>query len=128
MKKILIMALLAGAVALAADTGCGCGPAKAATAKAEAAPALPAGSIENLVPIGVAAALGCEPCTEEAVRRALAQGSSVEEVERALRVLGAVRKMDCFNRSFPEAVARMEKPLAAGEKVIEQARASAAAR
>lgn len=79
------------------------------------------GRIENLVPIGVLAALGCEKCTAEAVGWALQQGSSVEDVERTLRTLGAMQKLECFQQQFGgDAAARLDKPLAAARKILEQ--------
>jgi hypothetical protein len=80
------------------------------------------GSIENLMPIGVVAVLGCDTCAGEAVAWALQQGSSTEDVERALRTIAAMQKLDCFKQQFgPDAVARLEKPLAAARKVLQQA-------
>jgi hypothetical protein len=80
------------------------------------------GRIENLIPIGVLAVLGCEKCTEEAVSWALEQGSSFEDVGRALRTVAAMQKLDCFNQTFgPDVAGRMEKPLEAGRRALEQA-------
>jgi hypothetical protein len=83
--------------------------------------AVPVGRIENLIPIGVLAALGCEKCTGEAVAWALQQGSSAEDIDRALRTVDAIRTLDCFKQQFgADAAARLEKPLAAARKVLEQ--------
>lgn len=80
------------------------------------------GRIENLMPIGMLAVLGCETCAGEAVAWALQQGSSTEDVERALRTIAAMQKLDCFKQQFgPDAAARLEKPLAAARKVLQQA-------
>jgi len=80
------------------------------------------GRIENLMPIGVLAALGCETCAGEAVTWALQQGSSTEDVERVLRTVAAMQKLDCFNRQFgPDAAARLDKPLVAARKILQQA-------
>jgi len=80
------------------------------------------GRIENLIPIGVVAVLGCETCAGEAVAWALQQGSSTEDVERALRTIAAMQKLDCFKQQFgPDAAARLEKPLVAARKVLQQA-------
>lgn len=80
------------------------------------------GRIENLIPIGVLAALGCEKCASEAVVWALEQGSSIEDVDRTLRTLAAMQTLDCFKQQFGnDAPARLEKPLAAARQVLEQA-------
>lgn len=81
------------------------------------------GRVENLIPIGVLSVLGCENCSAEAVNWALQQGSSFDDIERALRTVAAMRKLDCFKRQFgPEVASRMEKPLAAAMRTLEQAR------
>lgn len=81
------------------------------------------GRVENLVPIAVVTVLGCEKCAEEAVGWALQQGSSFDDVDRALRTVAAMQKLDCFNQQFGgEAASRLEKPLAAARKALEQAR------
>jgi len=84
--------------------------------------AVSVGRIENLMPIGVLAALGCETCAGEAVAWALQQGSSTEDVERAIRTIAAMQKLDCFKQQFgPDAAARLDKPLAAARRVLDQA-------
>jgi len=85
------------------------------------------GSIENLIPIGVLTVLGCEKCSAEAVDWALQQGSSFDDVERTLRTVAAMQKLDCFKNQFgPEVLTRMEKPLAAAKDALDQARTRAA--
>ncbi len=86
--------------------------------------AIPIGRIENLMPIGVLAVLGCETCAAKAVEWALEQGSSPAEVERALRAIEAMQKLDCFKQQFgPDAIARLAKPLAAARRALEQRKA-----
>ena len=81
------------------------------------------GKIENLVPIGVLTVLGCDRCAAEAVNWALQQGSSFEDVERTLRTVATMQKLDCFKTQFGADVnARMEKPLAAAWDALAQAR------
>jgi len=81
-----------------------------------------AGRIENLMPIGVVAVLGCETCAGEAVAWALQQGNSTADVERALRAIAAMQKLDCFKQRFgPDVATRMERPLAAARRVLQQA-------
>jgi hypothetical protein len=88
---------------------------------------MPVGRVENLIPIGVLTVLGCEKCAGVAVGWALQQGSSFEDIDRALRTVAAMQKLDCFKGQFgPEVAARMEKPLAAAKEALEQARTRAA--
>jgi len=85
------------------------------------------GKIENLIPLGVLTVLGCEKCSAEAVNWALQQGSSFDDVERTLRTVAAMQKLDCFKNQFgPEVNSRMEKPLAAANEALAQARTRAA--
>ncbi|MGB9203731.1 MAG: hypothetical protein WCB94_07100 [Terriglobales bacterium] len=156
MKTLCILALLAGLLpaASAQTTGtvatpktappaggcqtCATHAATVAPAKAEnPAPELrtipgtnetmPVGRVENLIPIGVLTVLGCEKCSAEAVGWALQQGSSFEDIERVLRTVDAMQKLDCFKEQFgPEVAVRMQKPLAAAKEALEQARTRAA--
>lgn len=88
---------------------------------------MPVGRVENLIPIGVLTVLGCEKCSAEAVSWALEQGSSFEDIDRALRTVAAMEKLDCFKAQFgPEVVVRMQRPLAAAREALEQARTRAA--
>ena len=85
------------------------------------------GRIENLIPIGVLTVLGCETCSAEAVNWALQQGSSFDDIERTLKTVAAMQKLDCFKKQFgPDVNARMEKPLAAAKEALAQARPRAA--
>lgn len=85
------------------------------------------GRIENLIPIGVLTVLGCEKCSAEAVNWALQQGSSFDDIERTLRTVAAMQKLDCFKDQFgPEVASRMEKPLAAAKEALQEARTRAA--
>jgi alkylhydroperoxidase/carboxymuconolactone decarboxylase family protein YurZ len=75
---------------------------------------MPKGRIENLMPVGMLIVLGCETCAGEAVQWALANGSSPQDIEAALRTVAAVQKLDCFREKFGgEVAARMARPLAA---------------
>ena len=80
------------------------------------------GNLQNLIPIAVVVAGGCESCAEKMVKQALAQGSSWEDIYLTLRALADMQKRDCVLKALgPEVVARMEKPLAAGRRTLEQA-------
>jgi AhpD family alkylhydroperoxidase len=81
--------------------------------------------LQNLVPIAVVVVGGCETCAEKMVAQALAQGSSWEQVEETLRILADMQKRQCVQQSLgADVVTRMEKPLAAGRRVLEQANAA----
>ena len=73
------------------------------------------------MPMSLLMALGCESYAEKAVQNALLQGSSPEDIDTALRTIAVVQKLDCFNRQFGGEAARLEKPLAAARKALEQA-------
>jgi hypothetical protein len=81
------------------------------------------GNLQNLIPIAVVVVGGCEPCSEKMVTQALEQGSSWEDVEETLRILDDMRKRECVIAALgPETIARMEKPLAAGRRTLDQAK------
>src|SRR6185312_15244725 len=81
------------------------------------------GNLQNLIPIAVVVVGGCEPCAEKMVTQALAQGSSWQDVDETLRVLADMQKRQCVIQALdPETIARMEKPLAAGRRTLNQAK------
>jgi len=122
---IALLVLTASAQKQATNTGCPtCARIEPAVPPAVASEleALPKGRIENLIPIGMLISLGCENCAEKAVQWALAQGSSREDVDAALRTIAVVQKLDCFNQQFGSDVAsRLGKPLEAARRALEQA-------
>jgi hypothetical protein len=131
MQTLHTIALFAGALsfigaALAQTTGgCGCehgaAPVTAAAQTAPSAPSTPQPAIDNLVPLAAVIVGGCESCAEKMVARALSQGSSVQDIDRALRAIEQMRKLECFAQAVgPETLARMEKPLAAGRRALQQ--------
>jgi alkylhydroperoxidase/carboxymuconolactone decarboxylase family protein YurZ len=86
------------------------------------------GNLQNLVPLAVVVVGGCEPCAENMVSKALAQGSSWEDVDETLRILAEMQKRECVIKALGvDTVARMEKPLAAGRRALEQAKQAAVA-
>jgi hypothetical protein len=81
------------------------------------------GDLQNLIPIAVVVVGGCEPCAEKMITQALAQGSSWHDIDQTLRILADMQKRECVIKALgPETVARMEKPLAAGRRTLEQAK------
>ena len=81
------------------------------------------GNLQNLIPIAVVIVGGCEPCAEKMVTQALAQGSSWEDIDETLRILAGMQKRQCVIQALgSETVARMEKPLEAGRRTLEEAK------
>lgn len=78
--------------------------------------------LQDLIPLAVAIAAGCEPCAEAAVTRALKQGSSTHHIGETLRIIAYMQSMECLNRNVgPEVVGRMSKPLAASSRTLQKA-------
>ena len=78
--------------------------------------------LEDLIPIAVVIAAGCESCAVKMVTQALAQGSSWRHIQKTLGIVDHMQKLDCLAEAVgEEVVARMEKPLAAGKKTLQQA-------
>jgi hypothetical protein len=81
--------------------------------------------LEDLIPIAVVIAGGCEPCAERMVLRALRQGSPRRQIERTLGIVAHLRSQGCFAQAVDaEVIARMEKPLQAGRKALREAQPS----
>lgn len=78
--------------------------------------------LEDLIPIAVVIAAGCESCAERMVTRALEQGSSLRHIQKALGIVAHMQALDCLAQAVgAEVVARMERPLAAGRKTLQRA-------
>jgi hypothetical protein len=73
--------------------------------------------LEDLLPIAIVIAAGCEACAAGAVRRALRLGSPRPLVERTLAIVEHMLALDCLLAAVgPEALARMQEPLAAARR------------
>ncbi len=82
-------------------------------------------SLQDLIPIAVVIVGGCESCAEKMVERALHEGSSWEDIDRTLRILAGMQKLDCLVKAIgPEVIARMDKPLAAAQRTLHAAMGS----
>ena len=82
--------------------------------------------LQDLIPIAMVIVGGCEPCAEKMVTRAVEQGNSLQDIDKTLRIVANMQKQDCFAKAVGrDVVARMEKPLAAGWKTLQQATISA---
>jgi hypothetical protein len=78
--------------------------------------------LQDLIPIAIVIAGGCETCAKKMVARALNEGSSWQDIDKTLRIVAGVQKLDCLAKALgPEIIARMDKPLAAGMKTLHQA-------
>ena len=78
--------------------------------------------LQNLVPIVMVIVGGCDSCADKMVGRALEEGSSWQDIDRTLRIMAGMQKMDCFARAVgPEVLARIEKSLAAGRRTLDNA-------
>ena len=82
--------------------------------------------LQDLIPIAMVIVGGCEPCAEKMVTRALEQGSSLQDIDKTLRIVANMQKQNCFAKAVGTyVVARMEKPLAAGWRTLQKAMTSA---
>lgn len=74
-------------------------------------------------------AAGCEPCAKKMVDRALEQGSSERQIQKVLGIVTYMHRLDCLAGEIgPEALARMEKPLAMARRTLEEAGINGGAR
>jgi hypothetical protein len=84
------------------------------------------GTLQSLIPIAVVVVGGCEPCAEKLVTQALADGCPWQDVDATLRILANMQQRECVIERFgSEFLARMDKPLAAGRRALEQAKTKA---
>jgi hypothetical protein len=78
--------------------------------------------LQDLIPIAMVIVAGCETCAEKMVARALQEGSSRQAIDKTLRIVAGMQKLDCFTKAVgAEVVTRMDKPLAAGQRTLQQA-------
>jgi hypothetical protein len=97
-----------------------------ASVEARSAQPRPEVRLQDLIPIAMVIVGGCEPCAEKMVTRALAEGSSWQDVDKTLRIVANMQRLDCFAKAVgAEVVARMDKPLAAGQRTLREAITSA---
>jgi hypothetical protein len=75
--------------------------------------------LEDVIPIAVVIAAGCESCAQSMVKRALRQGAPGQLVRQTLAIVARVRSADCFVEAVgPDVIARMEKSLQAGRNAL----------
>ena len=78
--------------------------------------------LQDLIPIAAVIVGGCETCAEKTVGRAIKEGASFEDIQKTLRILAGLQKMDCFVKAIGrEVIARMDKPLGAAERTLREA-------
>ncbi len=77
--------------------------------------------LEDLIPIAVVIAAGCEGCAERMVRRAVEAGSAGRHVLRTIAIVADLRERECFRTNIaPEVVERMKGPLASARKTLDE--------
>ena len=82
----------------------------------------PEAKLQDLIPIAMVIVGGCESCAEKMVTRALEEGSSWQDVDKTLRIIANMQRLDCFAKAVgTDVVARMDKPLAAGRRTLQAA-------
>jgi AhpD family alkylhydroperoxidase len=82
-----------------------------------------AAHLEDLIPIAVVIAAGCESCADSMVKRALQNGATRRQVAHALGIVAHLRSSDCFLKAVgAELAERMDRPLAAGRSALRAAR------
>jgi alkylhydroperoxidase/carboxymuconolactone decarboxylase family protein YurZ len=81
--------------------------------------------LQDLIPMVMVIVGGCEPCAEKMVTRAVEQGTSLQDIDKTLRIVANMQRQDCFAKAVGRDVAaRMEKPLAAGWRTLQEAMTS----
>jgi hypothetical protein len=77
--------------------------------------------LEDLIPIAVVIAAGCEGCAERMVRRAVEAGSAGRHVLRTIAIVADLCERECFRTNIaPEVVERMKGPLARARKILDE--------
>jgi hypothetical protein len=77
--------------------------------------------LEDLIPIAVVIAAGCEGCADRLVRRAIAAGSAARHVLRTIAIVADLRERECFRTNIaPDVIERMEGPLARARKTLDE--------
>jgi hypothetical protein len=78
-------------------------------------------TLQALIPIAMVIVGGCETCAEKMVARALNEGARWQDIDKTLRIVAGMQKLECFASAVgPDVVARMDKPLAAGMRTLHQ--------
>lgn len=96
-----------------------------AAAQSHEAVQTPGPRLQDLIPIAVVIVGGCASCAEKMVERALHDGSSWEDVDKTLRILTGMQKLDCLAKAIgPEIIARMDEPIVAAQRALHEAMAA----
>jgi hypothetical protein len=84
--------------------------------------------LEDLIPIAVVIAAGCEGCSDRMVRRAVEAGSAGRHILRTIAIVANLREGECFRTNIaPEVVERMKGPLARARKALDELAGTGAA-
>ena len=77
--------------------------------------------LEDLIPIAVVIAAGCESCAEGMVRRAVEAGSAPRHILRTIAIVADLHERECFRKNIaPEVVERMKGPLARARSILDE--------
>lgn len=75
--------------------------------------------LQDLIPIAMVIVGGCETCAEKMVTRALEKGSPWQDVDKTLRIVANMQRLNCFASAVgADVVARLDKPLAAAQRTL----------
>ena len=78
--------------------------------------------LNNLIPVAVAIACGCEHCVESAVMRALRRGSPRQDLKETLQIVAYMLNLECLTANAgADAVVRMRDALDAATAALRHA-------
>ncbi len=92
------------------------------TSRQEESPraAAPDSRLEDLVPLAVVIAAGCEPCAKRMVRRAIDRGCSLYDLRKTLGIVADMQRQDCLAKAVgADVIDRMERPLSSGKTTLQ---------
>ncbi|MDH3433890.1 MAG: carboxymuconolactone decarboxylase family protein [Gammaproteobacteria bacterium] len=75
--------------------------------------------LEDLIPIAVVIAAGCEPCAQRAVAKALNDGSSARHIRKVLAIVAHMQQLQgLVHQVGPQVIARMNRPLEMAKRTL----------
>lgn len=76
--------------------------------------------IEALIPIAVVIGVGCKPCTNFYINKALENGCSKDDLEKVISIAESLQKSECLRKAVGEEQAdRMKEPLKIAKEILE---------
>lgn len=101
--------------------GAACAPAGARREGARPEAAVAPARLEDLIPIAVVLAAGCETCAERMVRHAVEAGSERRHILRTIAIAADLRERESFRANVaPEVVERMAGPIARARATLDE--------